>query len=495
MVDILAKLVAFDAPTVTGNFDITDVGFGGATPKAVVFFATNHESANDPSATFHASWMCGWTDGTVNFVARTYSQNGVANTNVGRNQHTSLCIAIPSPTVAGTTGTNLVAGAFDSFIADGVRINFSVVNASQRRILALILGGADLQVKAGNTGSLGVGAGTITVSGVGFNPDAVFFSGDSAALSTPGDLFGLLFGIATNDGTQFSVSMIEADNVATGQPSQVLHNTAAIAQVNSTAATVDYTGIVGNFGADGFDIVINASTSADVAGYLALKFGGENFKLWGFDTRTATGLYSETTPGWTPRVVLAVGTNLEAVDAPQFNTALAGGFALGVATDEGEYWNARLRMLHAAATTETISITNEQFIAAPSSGDTGQVLADFVGMTALGFDVNYTAVAATAKKGFAFAIGGGAVDAGAAGTEITQGGLLALAEGAPIRATQGPLLVLAQSEAANLRVTQGALLTLGSTGKLQLSQAPILVLAKERGPSAHTAFIPFIEEV
>lgn len=411
MADIAFDVVVFTIPTVTGNIDITG-SLGGRTPKAAMFIACGHQSALDPAETNDAEFMVGATDGTTQWATRTFANDNAASTQNGTNQRSDCCIAVPNQSL----DSDLWRASFVSFAADKVTVNFGTANvANPRRMICILFAGTDLTVNVGLTGSLGAAATTTSITAPGFRPDVLFLAGDhsNAFNTTAASEYGIMFGIAVDDGTpsQRCVSWIEDSALGASAPGMAIHSNKGISQTTLNAATIAYEGAIA-FTATGFDVTTDASAGTDTYGYLALDLGGEAFSLIGIDTPTAIGEVEYTTPGHPPRMVLFVGTAMEATDTAVMS-ALAGALAVGAVMTEGSLTgtSARARIQSGADPTNTGSFmpaTGAPFFCPTDvSMATSVVSATYGGNLEDGFALDYTAVNAAVKKGFALTLGDG----------------------------------------------------------------------------------------
>lgn len=404
MAKVVVAVQDFLTRTTTGTLNVTTPELRGLKPKAALIICSGHDAGNDPAGTSHAMVSIGATDGTNQAMTCSTSEDAVADTDNYRDQGAASLLKIIS--IAGAT---LIEASFSAWLLDGITLNFTTANTTARRGFVVFFAGDDVSAYCGTKG-LGTGTTALTVSGVGFQPDAVFaFSANNDNASAIGAAFGATFGIAVNDGssTQKYISWAENDAIAAGgNPGQIIRSNRGLGQQAFNAATETYNLTFGNWSADGFDITPSASAGSDDMNFLALKFNGASFKLWDFSTPTSTGNVSDTTPGFKPQMVLAVSSNLESRDTSVYNGVLAGGMGIAAST-ASEQWAAAWR-INDADPTDTGQITHANALNAPNgTAITTGVVASLVSMDATGWTLNYTDIEANAKMAFAFAVGPG----------------------------------------------------------------------------------------
>src|SRR5690606_20579493 len=112
-----------------------------------------------------------------------------------RRQKNDACVGYTNP--GSGTGAHLIVGSFNSFISDGVRINFTTVNATQRRGFVILIAGDEAAARAD---VLDLSSGANDVTAPGFSPTFVLFARNegSAFADASNAQFILNFGIATS---------------------------------------------------------------------------------------------------------------------------------------------------------------------------------------------------------------------------------------------------------------------------------------------------------
>jgi hypothetical protein len=251
----------------SGNNDFTVAGFG--TPKAAMFFFGMPTALG--SLTTTAKMSIGFTDGTNQYVASNSSRNAVATTNTKRRQATDEVVM---ELVAGT-GEVYTEAAFSSWITNGVRIATGAHSGTNRYCWAILFSGSDLSAKVGNF-QLSTQDTQVAISGVGFEPDVVLFTGvANVNLDTVTHNARMTYGVACNSSpiAQRGLMMENANSAANVTLTEELVTDGAGGEVSGGAE--DYMLDIQAFDSDGFDAYArNGNSSSDYVGYLALKFGG-----------------------------------------------------------------------------------------------------------------------------------------------------------------------------------------------------------------------------
>lgn len=254
------KTGRWDVPAVTGNEDITGVGFQ---PDFVLFGSTNFQN-DPPSLAAGADLMVG--------AAVSSSQQAVLfvrDLNAQTTMDTyAYCLA--GECIGMGTGPNIRA-TFVSFLPDGFRVNWLEVVATPITFYLALKGGSyaigDFLTSTSN------GA-TIAESGLGFQPKGtmLFSHGraqDTANALSAGDQWNIGgFTSTTNRGTQGTLS---ADNVTDAFLQFYVEHNAALAQITATPARVGLLDVQ-SIDADGFTLVMDSA--ADPAAFVwYISFG------------------------------------------------------------------------------------------------------------------------------------------------------------------------------------------------------------------------------
>lgn len=168
----------FAQPAVTGNFDVTSVGFQ---PDCVLFFGLSSELALDApqaDATPAGIFIGAAVSSSARWAFTSASDDGSANMDAQSYGIATECIAMQPDTV----GTSVVErDDFVSFLSNGFRLN-AIESATARRAFYVALKGG--QYAVGNLLTQTDTTTDITVSGLAFQPIALFFASNCKAAST-----------------------------------------------------------------------------------------------------------------------------------------------------------------------------------------------------------------------------------------------------------------------------------------------------------------------
>lgn len=384
--------------TGTGTQDFTTTDLGGLTPKAALFIGTC--CATDATPADHAVWSFGAADDVREWVNAATDEHNVADTDTDSGQNLSNCVWFRNPGEQTTDGI----AAFDSFITNGVRINWTDAPAAAYLLTVILFAGTDLSVHAnwkdmGSTMDV-----SIDITDPGFTPDLVI-----CAIVQSSDIVGAeaSLGVVEWDGaavTQRCVEFWSCDAKASGRVQAYCRSDAGILRAGLGGSTIRWWGEFSDFDANGFTVTPRnqAPLNPDLC-YLALNFNSAvDHGVLTHSTPTSIGNDEETGVGFKPQFVLLLASFCEAV-----NTVYADnrGGTIGVAavTSGVQYANS-VQSEDAEATTDTQSLSDNVAVELPDHDGSAGVTASFVSFDANGWTLNYTAVEAAAKLFFALAI-------------------------------------------------------------------------------------------
>jgi len=353
----------------SGNVDFTSPGFG--LPEAAIVIVGQVAGAAGNIALSY-----GFTDGTNQRVSAVSHGQGAA---LGRRFQSRSNIYQLSGETEG--------GSFDSFVADGIRLNFPIAPSGDRPMTIILFKGGQFSV-----GDRLITSGVESVA-LGFQPNLVFTS---------------CVGMNTLDSVQthgiFSLGVIHEDAGTVSQYTAAYRSNGtsrsiagavgawATCQIFS-GTTPTWSATMENFSATGFDF--NTSGSAgDLVHYLAIDSLGAGVNVEQVSSSPTISSVANTTPGFTPDFLMMFST---------------GNFSLGAVSD-GDF-----RALYGvSANSSSISLAAD-VSAAPELSETynstmvtdlnlmnGGGTSDFVKSTltsfdATGYTLNYTAVTGTPR--------------------------------------------------------------------------------------------------
>jgi hypothetical protein len=390
--------------TSTGTQDVTTSDMGGLTPKAVILIATR--CVTDGTAVDGSGFYIGASDGTNEWTNGYEEQHAQATMNTYWNQDTTAnrILTIYDGAAGGSVEATI---DFDSFIADGVRINLTDAPASAFLLTAILFGGTDLSVHAGTQDLGNVANAAIDINTVGFEPDIVI-----AAITEDGSgqQGTISLGVAHNNraGTvvQRGVSLAQRDTFASSAVAANMSDDTFITKTISTGA-LDWNGTAGSFDSSGFTVQLgNARSPANSnVSWLALRLGASpvvSAKVYTYSTPTATGANTDSTPDFTPQFVMYLANRIATADTIETD-ADAGTIGLLGVTSTTLYTNS-VSTEDAAADSNAQSLSDNALNLPTHTGANGHI-ATLTSLGSTGPVWNYSSVDATARQWGALAIG------------------------------------------------------------------------------------------
>jgi len=397
---LYASVVGFQAKTSTGTLDITG-DMDGNQPKAALFFMSEETTlSNTPLTPFH--FTMGMTDGTNEFYSVVHSETGVTTTD-------DYSAAYTDAVLRGLdgSGSQTYKAAFDSWITDGVRIDWTDAAPSAFQGFVVLLGGSDLA--NAYVGTCGTGA-TVTDPGFSVNQVIMAAIGTGIASGTVQNGAHMMFGMGLDTSTfsnstssNLGWSFLMRDGLSTSAPGTVWEDACVISKLKDTTTSgFDYNMTVGTWSSSGFTTSSDHSNS-DKVGYLALEWNsGCDVRLEPLDNNnyTSTGVnkhdYGVTFGGTgTPVLNMLSGSNSRRDTGSRDNND-AGGMhiaatdgttdkAVGGGVDDG------------VSTTATGSNASSKSLAIPNpfapQSSTAWIRATFDSWATDGVNHNYDAVA------------------------------------------------------------------------------------------------------
>lgn len=284
-----------------------------------------------------------------------------------------------------------------------MRLNV-VAGTTAYRGIAILFAGDDLEAFVGTENTFPNGDRDITSPG--FTPDIVVMhspKGYEDSSSTAGVEFSV--GVGTRDGDQCCWSLGEASNNASGGNPKVNVSTDRIARIITTAGAIGANVSVGSFDSDGFTMTGSVSSTNDL-GWLALKFGGNDFAVVPFDTPTSTGVDAAVSGlGFTPAFAFGALTSRESTDesstiTPSSQDSNVSMFAFNAA-------QAAALCIRSDITdpTDTGSFATQAAVALGANNSVTDIDADLDAFVSGGVSLNYTDVAAAPKFGWMLLVG------------------------------------------------------------------------------------------
>lgn len=351
----------------------------------------------DGTATDTLRFSLGAVDGTNEWAMSSWSNHSDSTINAANRSATDVCAMIwENPTF---NGAGIMAeAAFDSFITDGVRINWTTAPPSAWLVKVTLIGGADISASVG-TQTLATENNVVTVS-PGFETHALFTALDSDAFNDTGNAHNNLgIGFGSYDGTTIRQGFAiigDRNDQTTTESGGIARNDAVTGRANH-AVELGYASLE-NITSTSFDLrSLGGDLSGFATGYLALSLADEA-EVWAgvVDSPTATGDHTFSSPGFQPSVCLMVPTMLDALTTHQ---ADGRGSVIGLGT-----FNAGTEFCSAVATEDGASVSDTECASDDAAiylndhTGTSAFRATFVSFAATGPQLNFTDADGTARK-------------------------------------------------------------------------------------------------
>lgn len=409
---IVVEVVRAAVNTVAGTQDFTTSNLGGLTPVAAMFLIGNPTA--DGTGTAHAIWGMGATSGSgEQWAWSVSSEDALGSTNTNRRGMSDQCIAIID------YNANTVDGeaAFDSFITNGVRINWGDAPADAYLMTVWLFAGTGMEAHAGIVDMPNVLDGTVDITAPGFAGD-VLITG-TAALNfndTGQDNWRWALGCAVDDGsdTQRMIASQWGDAKPSAQCGAQFSTAYASGLVAGNNGQLVWAAEVGSWDASGFTVTNREAATPNDFGYLFLSLGGEADKWLGtIATPTTIGTEDYTGPGFQPQAVIMGLSHMLAVDTG-YNNNTAGSMGVSGFSTNAEY---SLTMQHedGASTSNAQAMHDDTAINLPEDDQSTGIVAAYSSMLSTGFQLNFSNVMGSATQCWALVIG-----TVSAGTDYTR---------------------------------------------------------------------------
>lgn len=322
------KAGTFDISSTAGVSDQLQVTGVGFEPKIVILFwsGTTRTSAGAQAEDISFGWGA-FVSGSSRFMVGGASNDDSATMASARFQHNLRAMKFHA------NGSTTEAGGLDgwSMDSDGFTLVYDVVFASSIKCHYIALGGADLTNYKLATRGVATTTGNYSVTGVGFQPDAllVFCSSVNAAANQASDT---IFSMGFTDGTNQAVIAFQDDNGTASSETDGYSYSGELIAASSSANTINIREALVSFDSDGFTMNHIEGTSSYVYHYIALK--GGQYKVGTLNTRTDTNDIAITGVGFTPEAIL-FASSVRAQSTQDTLTANAA-LSFGAATSESE---------------------------------------------------------------------------------------------------------------------------------------------------------------
>ncbi|MFN0123397.1 MAG: C25 family cysteine peptidase [Blastocatellia bacterium] len=246
--DVRAKVVDWVMGTATGNRSVTGVGF----IPDLVFHA--HAGSGFTGAIGTSAQHAGFGIGVMNANSEQWSNELLSADNLGtsdtqRAQRSDACL-----TTINNTPAHTKIASYASMDTDGFTVNFTTANTTAGRVISLALQCVSSTPGAFNK-STGAATATQAVTGVGFRPQAVFFSSFQDVVAA-NPITNTRLGVGASDGTnERSIALTDGDNLGTTEVDSInKNNKVFILNNNNSPGAVQAEADLNSMDADGFTL-------------------------------------------------------------------------------------------------------------------------------------------------------------------------------------------------------------------------------------------------
>lgn len=393
--DVAVGLAQAISPVTSGTESLVDTNFGGVTPVAALFIANKAVTVVDGVATAaHSNISFGAFASGNQAVFGVRDRDALAaNTDVRMQGSTAFAVKL----VRDTTTTVDFEAAATGFITNGVQINKAATQNSAANVTAVLFGGTDVQANVGTIAAANTIGGTVSVTGLAFQPNLIFiWRGNGAFDDSTRAAEELGLGICTTAANQFSLSR-NATNSTTPSDNSAIISSGYISYRRSTGQTHDISAL----NADGFTLRTNVATGNRTFAYLALRINNASV-FAGLDTLPASASTKTFDVGFQPAIVGMIQSLLTAT-ATLTTNAETNAFGLGFATQNAQHSYGYVNEDN-QGTTDTSQEYAASFLNLPTAVGTAGFVGTVTTMTTPGPTVNVTAAPGTAREVIIFAI-------------------------------------------------------------------------------------------
>lgn len=376
--------------------DFTIPGFG--TPIGYMMWATL--ALTDGTEIVHYSESEGMCDSAGNmFSFWSKGEDAVATSDCDRRQDTTAVLRMYDP-VAET----LIAEAHhDSYITDGIRIDYDTVPLGAYQIRVLLLGGPDLKVEVGehDFDRQSDGDTAAVVLAQAFQPDMVVFMGAHTTVSTYQSRVRRNLGACTPT-ADACVATFERGGSATAE--NVISNweTYSCLRYGNAGGTFQHALNLTSMNSDGFTMnkeFVNGDGSM-VMGYMALQSDTNEMYVQNVEAPTSTGIQATVLPGteMKPQCVIIASSACPDVDT-EYLTASTTNLGYGISGFDDQRQGATShRNVDEADPMEVNSRYDDAAVFCSDSAGTTLHDATFHSFQPGQFKLNYTTANATGRR-------------------------------------------------------------------------------------------------
>ena len=385
---IKAAHINVAASTSLGTQDITISGFGTVTGYIITMIA----ASGDGTDTDHAIMSTAFSDGTTSRMVRAKSEDGQSTSDDIKSSASGLVAA-----QFGTTTDLLVAQAIhDSFITDGIRIEWiTFAPPAANRLQVMLLGGDDLSIHVGfDANNSGVGT-ERSITAPGFQPNAVLFLEAGAAAN----FAQFPLGAAYDNGAGFTQGMVMAcseGEIGTTKTNCANYNNRVGAEIVDANVLLGYTEFDG-FEANGFSVTRRVDSTNPGFAYMALASSTNKMFAGIKSVPSGTGNVATTGIGFKPQAVFVGLVDLTVNNVIDSSGNNAGNISFGMFDDTRES-SFSLKLEDNRGTSDTVCRwdSNAQFL--QNKVNTTRLNSSFVSFDSDGYTLNYATNAIVGAK-------------------------------------------------------------------------------------------------
>lgn len=383
------EVVQSAAPTSSGVQDFTKSGFG--TPKAAILIFSNASvSGTDIS---DAVIGVGITDGIRQFATCGVSQNGVGTANTFSHITNSGCVLLLESSAGGIDGE----ASFDSWITDGLRINWANPPTSGVLVTAVLINGADLSAYVGDFTSSATIGNSVDITAPNFEPHQLIVLGAGPITSYNTSLSDMHMNLGFVDN---GVSIVQCSTNEFSNDAATLGDTRDnVSSIYAASIIIGSDIEISGFDSQGFSAYTRTAAGGYKYPYLALAYGTMISHWVGIvDSPTATGNQSVVSPGFKPQFVLHCPNAVATIDGDRTTDATgAGTFSVGAFTATDGFTTS-IEDQDTADPIRARSSTYSNPVKYDSGAGTNLHTASFVSLDPSGWTLNYTVANATVRK-------------------------------------------------------------------------------------------------
>lgn len=403
-------IVETTCPASTGVVDIThaDMVTAGIMPKGALIFCTSGQNSATANGRVSIGGICNHrkADHSGKSFLRLSSIDAQNSSSTTTKCQTRSLHDFPTVNGVGPIENLGITADLVEFINGGIRLDFSLVS-SGAPIGILFFWGDDVDIDLAIIG-LGTGTSQITVTGVGFQPDALVVWGGANTFSSTTDAFGWMGVAERNAGTpQMRTIIRQSDSGVTAGPTpiQEIVND-KIGGFMNTTGSLGWSLTLDSIDSDGYKVTPSASTSNTNLCVFAIKVTGRRMKIIDINTPTSTGVTNHTGAGFEPGTAIGCMSSLQALNTIENDTEKASSISFFAADEDLNEVSAAMSENAASdpSACKNWCGTDHTIRIGSNNSTLNKVVGALQPWDSDGLSVNYTAVDSVANIGFALLI-------------------------------------------------------------------------------------------